>query len=108
MEGKGMSEPDENKMPMHVKLEQVRTEDAERFEEKKMAVATIQNDYSSLMKFLITLASACIGFSATLVVRQSKYGIAVAMCFWAGCLVLTIGGAGVFHLGTGSQYQSSG
>lgn len=89
-----MSETEKNKTPIHVKVEQVRTEDAERFEEKKMAVGTIQNDYSSLMKFLITLASACVGFSATLVVRQSNCGIAVAMCFWAGCIVLTIGALG--------------
>lgn len=89
-----MTETTENNTPKRLKVELVRTEDAERFEEKKMAVATIQNDYSSLMKFLITLASACIGFSATLVIQQSNSGIAIAMCFWGGCLVLTIGALG--------------
>ncbi len=89
-----MSETTENNTPKLLKVELVHTEHAERFEEKKMAVGTIQNDYSSMMKFLITLASACIGFSATLVIQQSNCGIAVAMCFWAGCLVLTIGALG--------------
>lgn len=89
-----MSDTTEYTPPPLVKVELVRTEDAERFEEKKMAVGTIQNDYSSLMKFLITLASACIGFSATLVIQQSNSGIAIAMCFWGGCLVLTIGALG--------------
>lgn len=89
-----MSDTTEYTPPSLVKVELVRTEDAERFEEKKMAVGTIQNDYSSLMKFLITLASACIGFSATLVIQQSNSGIAIAMCFWGGCLVLTIGALG--------------
>lgn len=61
-----------------------------RFEEKKMAADAVQRDYSSIMKFLIMLASACIGFSATLIHQHANVGIAWAMCLWGACLVLII------------------
>ncbi len=71
--------------------EKIREENRKkRFAEKKIAAESVAQDYSSIMKFLIMLASACIGFSATLIHKTANTGIAWAMCFWGGCLFLTI------------------